>query len=137
TTPISTTPLNGTTAALNTSALAVGTHSITAEYLGDGNFTSSTSSPAVSETINQASTTTTLAVDNNPAVYGQPVTLTATVAVVSPGIGTPTGSVEFFDGTTPISTTPLNGTTAALNTSALAVGTHSITAEYLGDGNFT
>src|SRR5208337_621746 len=129
-TSIGTTPLNGTTATLTT-ALAVGTHSITAEYLGDGNFTSSTSSPAVSETVNQASTTTTLAAPVGPSVYGQSLTLTATVAVVSPGAGTPTGSVEFFDGTTSIGTTPLNGTTATLTT-ALAVGTHSITAEYLG-----
>src|SRR5208337_3146068 len=137
TTPISTTPLNGTTAALNTSALAVGTHSITAEYLGDGNFTSSTSSPAVSETVNQASTTTALAVDQNPSAYGQSVTFTASVTPVSPGAGVATGTVTFKDGTTVLGYRTLgsNGI-ATFSTSALAVGSHSITTTYGGDTNF-
>ena len=40
----------------------------------------------------------------NPSVFGQSVTFTATVAAVSPGSGTPTGTVNFLDGTTLIGT---------------------------------
>jgi len=53
------------------------------------------------------------------------------------GIGTPSGTVTFFDGATPIGTGTLNGSgVATFTTSALTAGTHSITASYSGDGNF-
>jgi len=137
TTAIATVPLNGTTAAFNTSALAVGTQSITAQYLGDCNFSGSTSS-AVGETVSQAGTTTTLASLVNSTVYGQQVTLTATIGVIAPGAGTPTGTVTFLDGSSTIGTGPLNSNgTASFTTAALAVGNHSITAVYSGDSNFS
>ena len=136
-TTLGTGTLNGTgTASFTTSALAVGSHAITAIYGGDGNFTTS-SSNAASQIVNQASTTTTLAASPSSTTYGQSVTFTATIGVVAPGAGTPTGSVEFFDGTTPIATTSLSGSTATVSTAALTAGTHSITAQYLGDGNFS
>ena len=136
-TTLGTGTLNGTgTASFTTSDLAIGSHAITAVYGGDGNFTTS-SSNAASQIVNQASTTTTLAASPSSTTYGQSVTFTATIGVVSPGAGTPTGSVEFFDGTTLIATTPLSGSTAAVSTAALTAGTHSITAQYLGDGNFS
>src|SRR5437870_5373223 len=126
------------TATFSTGGLAVGTHSITAQYLGNTNFSGSTSS-AVSQVVNKASTTTSLTSSVNPSVFGQSTTLTATVAVVSPGAGTPTGTVNFLDGTTVIGSGTLSATapfTATFSTGALSVATHSITATYLGDGNF-
>ena len=66
------------------------------------------------------------------------MTFTATVAAVSPGTGTPTGTVNFFDGATQIGTGTLNSSgVATFSTSTLSVGTHSITAVYAGDTNFT
>ena len=50
-------------------------------------------------------TTTTVASTANPAVFGQPVSLTATVATSS---GTPTGSVTFYDGATALGTQPVS-----------------------------
>jgi len=136
-TTLGTGTLNGTgTASFTTSALAIGSHAITAVYGGGGNFTTN-SSNAASQIVNQASTTTTLAASPSSTTYGQSVTFTATISVVAPGAGTPAGSVEFFDGTTPIGTTPFSGSTAAVSTAALTAGTHSITAQYLGDGNFS
>src|SRR5271157_5729735 len=91
--------------------------------------------------INQyATTTTALTADHNPAVFGQPVTYTATVSVSSPGAGTPTGTVTFKDGATVLGTGTLSGGKAALTVpstslTALSVGTHSITASYGGDTN--
>jgi uncharacterized repeat protein (TIGR03803 family) len=73
---------------------------------------------------------------NNPSpVYGQPVTLTATV---TPNVGAgPTGTVQFqIDGSNVGSAVPLSGNTASYTTSALNAGTHSVVAVYSGDNNF-
>ena len=68
---------------------------------------------------------------------GQAVTFTATVAPMS-GSGIPTGSVTFSDGATQIGTGTLNSSgTATLSTSSLGVGSHSVTAVYSGDTNFS
>ena len=65
------------------------------------------------------------------------MTFTATVAAVSPGSGTPTGTVNFLDNGTPIGASTLSSGVATFSTSSLAVGTQSITAVYSGDTNFT
>ena len=121
-------------ASLATSTLAPGSHSITAQYAGDANFNGSTSA-VLSQTVNAAGTSTTLTSSLNPSVFGQTVTLTAAVAG---GTGTPTGNVNFKDSSTTIGTVALDGTgSASFATSALAQSSHSITAQYAGDANFT
>jgi hypothetical protein len=78
-------------------------------------------------------TTTTVTSSVEPTVFGQSVTFTATVSVVPPGFGTPTGIVSFADGNTLLGTAPLsdsNPDTATFTTSALATGPHAITATY-------
>jgi uncharacterized protein YjbI with pentapeptide repeats len=130
--------------AVCTAGFAAGSDSITAIYLGDANFHGPVSSTPVTVQVGQAGTTTGLISSANPAVVGQTVTYTATVGVDSPGAGSPTGSVEFLDGTTPIaacggsSGQPLSTTETATCTVAYpTVGSHQITASYLGDPNFT
>ena len=120
-----------------TSSLAAGSHSITAAYQGDSSFAASTSS-AVSVQVNAAlaATTTTLMSSASTVTAGQSVTFTATVAPQS-GSGTPTGIVNFLDGTTMVGSGTLNGSgVATFSTSSLASGTHSVTAAYQGDTNF-
>jgi streptogramin lyase len=131
--------LSGGMATLTTTSLAPGTYpDITASYGGDTLDASSVSS-AVSppQVVNQLTTTTTLASDNNPSQNGQSVDLTATVTNPSATPGTATGSVIFYDDGAPLATktlTPgLTGATATLTTSSLAVGSHPITATYGGD----
>jgi hypothetical protein len=83
-------------------------------------------------------TTTALTSSQNPSNYGQSVTFTATVTA-QPGFskGTPTGTVSFYDGSTNIGNSNLNGGgIATLTVSTLIVGTHSMTATYDGDTNF-
>jgi hypothetical protein len=84
-------------------------------------------------------TATTLTSSPNPSKFGQTVTFTATVTV-QPGFDKkdkPTGTVSFFDGTTNIGTSNLNGSeVATITITTLAVGTDSITATYNGDTNF-
>jgi hypothetical protein len=74
------------------------------------------------------------------SAFGQSATFTATVSPVL-GTGSPTGTVTFKDGATTLGTGPLSttggGTTATFTTSGLSVGTHTITAVYGADGNFT
>jgi M6 family metalloprotease-like protein len=64
------------------------------------------------------------------AAYGAPVILTATL---TGSCVTPAGTVTFLDGTAPLGGVTLNGSgAAAYTTSALTVGSHSITASYGG-----
>jgi hypothetical protein len=87
-------------------------------------------------TVTQAGSNAALTTSNASVVFGIPVTFTATVA--SATTGTPTGSVQFLDGATALGSMPLNGIgVATLTSSSLAPGTHSITAQYSGDTNFT
>lgn len=81
-------------------------------------------------------TTTTVTSNANPSVFGQPVTFTATVSTA--GLGTPTGSVQFFDGGNPIGgPVALNGSgQAQVTTSTLSVGNHTISASYSGSAGF-
>ena len=123
-------------ATLSTGALAVGTHTITVSYGGDANYLTSTSA-AITQTVNKSNSTTIVVSSANPSVFGQPVTLTATVSATAPGAGVPTGSVTFMDGAVILGTVNLNGSgQAAIATSAFAVGVHSITVTYPGDANF-
>lgn len=135
---IGTGTLNGAgVATFTTSSLNVGTYSLSANYGGDVDYSPSSSSPPqFSQQINQALTTTSVVGSPAPSLFGNPVTFTATVSVVSPGAGTPTGTVTFYDGATSIGTGSLSGNTAVLITSSLSVGTHSITAVYAGDSHF-
>jgi len=118
-----------------TSSLAVGTPSITAVYGGDADFTASTSA-SVNQEVDQASTSTTLSSSPEPSYLGESVTFTASVAAVSPGAGTPTGSVTFMDGKTELGTMDLHSSIATFSASGLTVGTHSITAVYSGNADF-
>jgi len=116
-------------------ALSVGAHSITASYSGDGNFAASTSA-ALTQIVNQAASTTALTASPNPAIFGQPVTLTATVSAVAPGAGTPSAAVNFFDGGVALGPGTLNSGQAMLTIPAPAVGPHSFSAVYAGDTDF-
>ena len=96
-TTCSTQAVGGGVATCVTTPSPVGSHTITAVYSGDANFATSTSA-ALTQTVDKASTGTALGSSTNPSVTGQSVTYTATVTVTSPGAGTPTGTVAFKDG---------------------------------------
>jgi hypothetical protein len=89
-------------------------------------------------TVAQAASNVTLSSNATAITPGQSLTLTATVSDATSGsIGTPTGVVTFFDGTTQIGTVTLANGTAVLNISTLAAGVpHSLSATYAGDTNF-
>jgi len=116
-------------AKFNTSSLAAKTHTIKATYIGDVNFRSSTGK--VTQVVNRHPTTTTLKSSLNPSQFGQSVTFTATV--IPSGSYALAAKVKFFDGTVGIGSATLSGGVAKLTKSTLAIATHPITAQYLGD----
>jgi large repetitive protein len=127
-------PLSNGFSSLTISTFTAGTHSITAAYSGDTNDVPSIS-PVVMETIQQAATQTTLGSASLTTLTGKPATFS--VSVTSPA-GIPTGQVSVRDGSTILGTAALSATgSATFSTSTLAHGTHSITAVYLGDSNYT
>ncbi len=84
--------------------------------------------------VQQGATTSTLAPSNATPVFGETVTLTATVA---PSVG-PTGTVTFLEGTTTLGTATVTGGAASLVVPAAALatlplGVHTFTASYSGD----
>ena len=97
-----------------------------------GNFKGSTTSL----TLNGGTSTVTI-------THGTSVTAKATVAVVSPATGTPTGDVSLLGPPTTINSginvATLSGgspDTATLDTTFLPGGSYSVTAHYAGDGTF-
>src|SRR5262249_19052585 len=72
------------------------------------------------------------------------VTLTATISVIVPGGGNPTGTVDFWDGAVGSGTylgsnsasTALGVTTSSLSVSSLGSGSHTVFAVYSGSANY-
>src|SRR5205085_11154572 len=92
---------------------------LTGTYAGDGNFNGT--SDTENHQVNKADTSTSLTSSANPSVFGQSVTFTATVSVISPGAGTPSGTVTFKEGSTNIGTGTLSSGQATFSTSSLSV----------------
>jgi hypothetical protein len=123
-------------ATFSTASLSRGNHAINVNYSGDSNFLASTYTN-FGETVQKDASTATVTASANSAVLGTTVTFTAALQAGSPGAGTPTGTVTFLDFTTTLGTGTLNASgQATFTTSALALGTHAISANYAGDNNF-
>jgi hypothetical protein len=132
-----TTALNSTAATVadgvateTTSSLGIATHTITATFTPtDPTAFGSSTSPVLSYTVNPAAATqTSTALLVTPGTSAQQFSQVSLAATVSPA--TATGSVQFFDGTTVLGTVPVAGGAATYNTSTLALGAHSFTAEF-------
>jgi hypothetical protein len=121
-------------ATLTTISLAAGTYSVTAQYAGNPTFISSTSS-AVSVTVNAQATTTSLTASPNQVTTGQNLILTAIVQ--GTGSTAPGGTVRFMSGFMLLGTATLNSSgVATLTIMRLAPGTYCLTAQYAGNVNF-
>ncbi|HEY7159275.1 MAG TPA: Ig-like domain repeat protein, partial [Gemmataceae bacterium] len=122
-------------ATYTTSTLALGVHTITADYGGDGTFTASNGSLTQIVSQEMGNTFVDLSSSLNPAAPGQAVTFTANVSGDS---GTPTGTVTFLADNDVLGTATLDGNdNAAFTTSTLPLGSHTITALYNGDGTYS
>ena len=122
--------ISGGIATRPTNSLTAGTHSITAQYSGDVNYNAAVST-ALSQVVNLATPSVTLTSSLNPSTFGGSVTFSAALPTDA------TGTVTFLDGTTAIGTGTITSGIATLAISSLTGGTHSITAQYAGDTNYS
>jgi hypothetical protein len=137
-TQIGTGTLNSSgTATFSTSSLSVGSHSVTAVYSGDTNFSASTSAavPVTVAAPAKVATNTSLSASAMQLTSGQSVTFAAGVSPQS-GTGVPTGSIVFIDGSSQIGMGTLSGGSASFSSTSLSVGSHAIAATYSGDSNY-
>lgn len=131
TTTLGTVNLANGQASFTTSILTVGSHAITVQYSGDASDAAGTS-PVLTQTVQQATSTTTLATSSATVVVGSSLTLTATVS--SNNGPAPTGSVRFAEGATTYGTAPLQGNgSASVTFTNLPPGTHALVATFSGD----
>jgi hypothetical protein len=134
TTVLGTGTLSGGSASFTTATLLVSRYAIQAVYGGDLNLAGGTSK-SITQVVTKATTTSTLTSSQNPSSLGQSVTFTASVAPQFSGAVT--GQVAFYDGTTILKNVSLSGGVANFTTAKLTSGTHTITATYEGNGNFS
>jgi hypothetical protein len=117
------------TATLSTSALATGSHSITAVYGGDAGNGASVST-ALALVLSPAPTVMNVLSSKASSLVGESVTFTAQLSGKSVG-----GSLLFMDGATQLASIPIVSCPVTFSTTALGLGTHSITVVYSGDTN--
>jgi hypothetical protein len=126
------------------SAVASGTHTITAGYGGTANHSASQGTIPLAVTV--ASASTSVGCQPPSVIVGRQSACTATVTDTASGSVTPTGSVSFTGGSgsfgaggsctlTPTGTAGVASCQVSYTPSAVASGTHTITAGYGGDAN--
>ena len=109
---------------------------------GDVVFDASTS-PVLTQVVNQDPPTVTVTPSPTNPVPGQQVTYTVQVTATAPGAGTPTGGVSLTDNGTPIPGCqnlvmgPLGPSFVTCSVTYQSVGSHSIGASYAGDTDFS
>jgi Zn-dependent metalloprotease len=114
--------------------LPVGSHSLTVSYSGGGPYGAATGSVTATVKAAVAATTTTAKAPAKVKAK-KPFDVTATVASAG---GTPTGTVQVYDGTKLIGTGTLSGGTVKIHiTKKLKKGKHTLTVKYLGTAAFS
>jgi hypothetical protein len=114
--------------------LSAGSYTLTATFTPTNttSFTAVTKMAALS--ISKAASAVQVSSSVNPVLLSNPTALTATVSSTA---GIPTGTVNFVDNATPIGSASLSNGVATLTVSSLTVGSHSLSAVYSSDTNFS
>ncbi len=113
---------------------AVGTVSVSAAYSGDTNNAAANGSTSL--VVNQAGASVSVPSVSGTQTFGQSLTFSVNLSAVSPGSGTPTGTVTFRDGATVLGSGTIASGAAGIPTASLSAGSHTITATYNGDTDF-
>ena len=112
-----------------------GAKSLTAAYSGDANFNGSNGNEE--HTVAKADTEISLSTPYNPAVFGAPIQITATVTAEPLSQTTPVGQVQFMvNGSNYGDPVDLEDGMAVSGLLPEPLGTYTITAEYLGTVNY-
>jgi hypothetical protein len=124
------------TATLTIAAPAYGSHTLRADYSGDGNYNAANSTQ-IAILVSKGSTTLAVAPATTSPLGGSSMLVTATLSASVSGSTVPTGTVSFtLDGGSAGSAPLVGGTTASITITVPATGTHSLQASYNGDGNY-
>ncbi len=118
--------------------LPIGTNPLNASFAPTDtqNYTKATATTSIVVT-QVTGESLTLSSNNNPALPGSSVTLTAALPPTPNGATAPTGSISFFDnGVSLGSAVAVTNGSASLTVPNFANGTHPITAVYSGDPNY-
>jgi uncharacterized protein (TIGR03437 family) len=132
----STTTLTSGRTATFAAVFAIGGHTLTAVFTPSNSqlFSSSTSLAVSFSIIGRANASMEIASNLNPSLPGQAVTFTATV---TGGVSTPTGTVQFADGSQALGSAALAGGRASVTAVLATPGVHNILATYGGDAGDT
>ena len=124
------------TARYEVTGLTPGVHEFLAEYLGNGQFSGSTSLPQI-HTVTPAQCRVTVSSSPNPAGADDTVELVATVVTELP-VPPPQGTVTFLDAAVgPIGEATLDGAgVARVEAAGLPGGTHFVRATFGGEARF-
>ena len=123
----------GGQAAIAVSSMSVGRHLVSGTYTSGTPNILPSAAPAIELTVRAASTTVELSSGANPSAIGDPVTFTA-VVTAEPSAVVPTGTVTFTVDTVVAGSATLNsGGQASITLSGLAVGRHTVVAQYTSD----
>ena len=116
-----------------------GAPDLSASFVGSADFNAATSPSVSGPEVSPADTSTGLVPSINPAVLGGEVHFTATVQTLAPGGGIPTGTVQFqIDGADFGAPAALvNGEAVSASIDTLVLGNHAVTAQYVGNANYT
>lgn len=114
-------------------AAGAGSVAFTATYTGDKNFASA-GPTTVTATIAKAASSVSVAFNPVQPVAGQSTSTSARIAFA--GSIAPTGTVQFFTGTTLLGSSPVDATGTAKLATVFAAGNQVVTAVYSGDANY-
>jgi hypothetical protein len=107
---------------------------VEADQSGDSNYQAA---PAVQCALVVNKAASTLALITSAAKVDPNVNITFTATTTFPNLPAPPGSAVFLDGATQLATVVFSGSgVATYSTTALAAGSHSITATYAGSANY-
>ncbi|WP_161570822.1 Ig-like domain repeat protein [Granulicella sibirica] len=119
-------------ATLGITTLPVGSLSLVATYGGDAKDNPSTS-PALTQVVQQATTQISLTSSANPSFAGGTVTY---LASLSSNGGVPSGQIVLTEGGSVLSTATMNGTgVASFSLNSLVAGSHTLIASFAGDAS--
>jgi hypothetical protein len=136
-------PLQQGAGTYSSAVFAVGSHSVTAVYSGDSNYSSITSTPVTFSIVAQGTDTLSLAYTGPTLVaIGNPLTIPGNI-VYSPVLGpAPSGVVSLLEdgtaiGSATLGTSPAFSITVNTNAMPLTAGTHVFTLHYPGDTHWS
>ena len=132
--PIATGSFSAPGAMVSTSGFSAGDYTLKATFTGNSSWGPSSGQATGTYAAPTTPTTTTLQASPAQAAPGAPITFSATVSGAG---GPPSGTVTFKEGSTDLGTGTLTAGVASLTTSALSLGSHTVTAAYGGSSAFT